>query len=436
MTPPGPRGWLPGQALFSFPREPEAFVRVAREHGDLTSWRVGRQQFFLVNHPDLVREAFVTKHDRFVKGWGPQLGNTILGSGLITAEDALHRTQRRLMLPAFHRQRLEEYHDIVVGHGRALRDRWSERIDVLAEARRTTLAVLGDTLFGEDVTADAPMLAGAAGAVFRRFAGRMSAVAGPLRRLRIRSAKEAKIAGEDLRGFAARIVAARRSQPGNDLVSMLLAARDEEGEPLPPEQIRDEIVSFVFAGHETVSITLTWAWRQLARNPDAQARMHAELDAILGGREPRFEDLRRLAYTQGVIAETLRLHPAQWMVGRRAIAPVEIGGCAIPHGAVVLLCLPALHRDARWFDDPEAFRPERWAAGIEKSARPYSFLPFGAGLRRCIGEGFAWMEATALLAMVASRFAVDPAPRHPMRTEPLLLLRPTGRGLRFRERVK
>lgn len=434
MTPPGPRGWLPGQALFSFPREPEAFVRVAREHGDLASWRVGRQQFFLVNHPDLVREAFVTKHDRFVKGWGPVLGNTVLGSGLITAEDALHRTQRRLMLPAFHRQRLEEYHDIVVRHGRGLRDRWSEGIDVLAEARKTTLAILGDTLFGENVTPDVPMLAAAAGTIFQRFAGRMSAFAGPLRRLRRRSAQAAKSAGEDLREFAARMVAARRSQPGDDLVSTLLAARDEGGEPLSPQQVQDEIVSFVFAGHETVSITLTWVWRQLARNPDAQARLHAELDA-LDGREPRFEDLRRLPFTQGAIAETMRLHPPQWMIGRRAIAPVEIGGCAIPHGAIVLLCLPALHRDARWFDEPEAFRPERWAAGIEKSALPYSFLPFGAGLRRCIGEGFAWMEATALLAIVASRFAVDPAPSHAMKSEPLLLLRPAGRGLQFRERA-
>ena len=436
MTPPGPRGWLRKGALLSFPRDPEAFRRVAREHGDLASWRVGREQIFLVNHPDLVREAFVTKNDSFVKGWGPQLGNTILGSGLITAEGPLHRSQRRLLLPGFHRQRLEEYLETFVRHGRELCDRWPAHADVLNEVRRTTIGILGDTVLGADLAADYAELGAAADAVFRRFSGRMSAFAGHLRRLRVRQTKAAESAHEMLTGFAARVIAARRAaSPGRDIVSMLLEARDEAGEPMLDQQIRDEIVTFFFAGHETISIALAWAWRLLARNPEAQTRLHAELDAVLGGRDPRTEDLRQLPFAQGVIAEALRLYPSQWMIGRRAIEDVTIGGCAVPRGAIVLLCLSALHRDARWFDDPEAFRPERWSAGVEKSAQPFTFLPFGVGVRRCVGEGFAWMQATALLAMLAARFAVEPLRRDATRWEALLLLRPAGDGrLQFRRR--
>ncbi len=429
MTPPGPRGWLPGGRLLGFPRDPEAFCRVAREYGDLASWCVGRQRFFLVNHPDLVREAFVTKGDSFVKGWGPQQGNTVLGRGLITAEGALHRTQRRLLLPGFHRQRLEQYFEVMLRHAQALSDRWSARLGILSEVRRATMDILAEVLFAADLANDFDRLARASDVVFRRFAGRMSAFARPLRLLRVRSAKEAKTVRRDLYDFTARVVAERKAAPADDIVSMMLHAG------VPDDQIRDEIVTFFFAAHETVSLATAWAWRLLARNPAAQARMHAELDAILGDREPRVEDLRLLAYTQGVIAETLRLYPSQWMIGRRAIEDVEIGGSIVPRGAIVLLCLPALHRDPRWFDDAAAFRPERWAAGVEKSAPPYAFLPFGAGVRRCIGEGFAWMEATVLLATVARRFMVEPAPHLAMTYEALLLLRPTGTEPRFRMRA-
>ncbi|MBV8519432.1 MAG: cytochrome P450 [Acidobacteria bacterium] len=432
MNPPhGPRGPLRGGALLSFPRHPEAFLRVSRKYGDLASFRVGNQQFVVINHPDLVREVFVTKQDSFVKGWGPVAGNTVMGHGLLTSEGALHRRQRRIVLPALHRQRLEEYANAVVRHARQLVDGWRDApsSNILADARRITMLVIAETLLGTDIApADAARVSHALDIIFRRFAGRMHAFAGPLRRLRVRSAKIGAEAGRELRALATSLMDARREQRGDDLVSLLLDTRDDAGDPLPDALIVDEIVTMFVTGHETIALALTWAWLRLARDARAQAQLDAELDAVLGGREPSFDDLRQMPYAQGVIAESLRLHPPQWMLGRRATEPVSVGGVDLPAGVNVLLSLYTLHRDARWFDDAEAFRPERWAAGVEKSAAPFTYLPFGLSIRRCVGEGFAWMETTLLLALTASRLRALPLPPGELGMEPLIVLRPEAKA--------
>lgn len=433
--PPGPRGMLPGRALLSFPRHPEAFRRVALKHGDLSSFLVGAQRFFLINHPDLVREALSTKAASFMKGWGPVAGHSLLRNGLLTSEGALHQQQRRLMLPAMHRQRLEEYAEIVIRHGRELAENWpaGADVDVVTKARHVTLRVIGEALFGTDTSADAGPLTAALAVVFQRFAGRMHPFARLVRGIRRGSAAAGSAATGALRDYASALEAERRSRPGNDLLAMLLEARDESGAPLSKEQIVDEIVTFLIAGHETVALTLAWAWALLARNAPAQLLLHRELDTVLGDREPGWEDLRRLPYTHGVIAEAMRLYPPQWMLGRRAIERVEIGGSEVSQGAVVLVCLSILHRDGRWFDAPDSFRPERWSAGIDKSAVPFTFIPFGVATRRCVGEGFAWMEATLLLALMARRLRVAPV-TSALRVDPLLLLRPENARLRFEKR--
>jgi cytochrome P450 len=424
--PPGPRGPLPGGALLSFPRHPDAFLRVSRKYGDLASFRVGAQRFVLINHPDLVREVFVTKQDSFVKGWGPVGGNTVMGHGLLTSEGALHRRQRRIILPALHRQRLEHYADVVVRHGRALVDGWRDApsANVLADARRITMLVIAETLLGTDMQHDAARVSNALDVLFRRFAGRMHAFAGPLRRMRVRSARIGAEAARGLRQLAASLIEARRGKPGDDLVSLLLDTRDEAGEPLPEALVIDEIVTLLVTGHETIALALTWAWLRLAGDAHAQTLLHQELDAVLNERKPSFDDLRQLPYAQGVVAESLRLHPPQWMLGRRTTEPVTVGGCELPPGVNVLLSLYSLHRDARWFDDAETFRPERWAAGVEKSAAPFTYLPFGLSVRRCIGEGFAWMETTLLLALTASRLRANPLPPRDVEIEPVIVLRP------------
>ncbi len=436
LLPPGPRGNLPGGAFLSFPRNPEAFRRVAREYGDLSSFRVGAQRFFLINHPDLVREVFITKAGSFVKGWGPVAGNSVVGRGVLTSEGALHQQQRRITLPALHRGRLEEYANIVVRHGRACVNRWPAdvELDVLDEARKVTLHILGEALFGTDISPMAARLTDAVAVVFGRFSGRMSAFARFIRRSRVRSAAAAAAAAHALRDIAQELIAARKSAPGNDLISMLLDARDENGQPLNDEQIVDEVVTFLMAGHETVAVAFAFSWALLARDERAPSRLHDELDSVLHDRDPGWNDLKALPYTQGVIAEALRLYPPQWMLGRRAIERVEVGGHEVPRGAVVLLCLAALHRDPRWFDAPEAFRPDRWSAGIDKAAPPFTYLPFGVGTRRCIGEGFAWMETTLLLSLLASRFRVKPV-TGTIETEPLFLLRPRRTVLQFERRT-
>jgi cytochrome P450 len=434
-TPPGPRGLLRKGALLSFPRHPDAFRRITAKYGDIASFRVGSQQFFVVNHPDLARELLITQAASFVKGWGPVAGNTVLGHGLITAEGDLHRQQRRLILPAFHRQENERHLSTVV----RLVTQWvaslpgAATIDLLAATRSITLRILLETLFGGEEEVETVRLAAAVDVLFRRFAGRMHAFAGPMRRLQKRSALEAARATHELRDAGLRILRARRALPRQDLASLLLAARDEQGDPLPDEQIIDEIVTFFVAGHETISLAVTWSCLLLARDPDAQTRLHEEIDAVLDARTFAWSDLRQLSYTTGVLAEAMRLYPPQWMLGRRAIEPVVLGGYDVPHGAHVLLCLSSLHRDERWFDDGDTFRPERWSGGVEKGAAPLTYLPFGAGTRRCVGEGFAWMEATVLLSELLRAFRVLPESGRP-EMDPLLMLRPRNSSLRFERR--
>lgn len=435
--PDGPRGILPGGALLSFPRTPDAFLGVARKYGDLASFHVGSQTILLVSHPDLVREAIVTKHDSFVKGWAPAAGHTVLGRSLNTVDGAAHRAQRRLVLPAFHRARLQEYANAFIREGLALRERWRAGVefDALEALREATLRSVGWTLFGIDLSDDLARLEEATQATLGRFSPRMHAFAVPLRALRFRSTAKIAAVRDDFRSFADALIDRRAAAPGGDVISMMLAAADENGAPVERERVRDEIIDFIIAGHETAAVALTWVWKLLARHPAAQARLGEELDGVLPGRDLAPDDWKRLPYTIGVVAEALRLYPPQWMMGRRAIEPVEIGGIALQEGTLVLVCMPVLHRDARWFDEPEAFRPERWADGVERSARPFTYLPFGVGPRRCIGEGFAWMEMTLLLAAVASRFRVKPR-LEPMEAEAMLLQTPRSGRMVFEERMK
>jgi cytochrome P450 len=211
-----------------------------------------------------------------------------------------------------------------------------------------------------------------------------------------------------------------------DLLSMLLLAQDEEGEGggMSDSQLRDEAMTIFLAGHETTSNALSWTWYLLSQNPHAEALLHAELDTVLQGKVPTFEDVPRLPYTEMVLAESMRLYPPAWAVGRLTIEDYSVAGYVIPKGSLVLLSQYVMHRDARFFPDPEIFDPERWLQEAKEARPQFSYFPFGGGPRRCIGEGFAWMEGILLLATLASRWRMRLDPSHPIGLQPVMTLRP------------
>jgi cytochrome P450 len=434
---PGPKSLWPGQNLFYFRRDLlKFFARLAREYGDVAQFRAGPQRVFLLNHPDYVRDLLVTHHGSFHKGRALQRSKRLLGEGLLTSEGEQHRRQRRLAQPAFHRQRINSYARVMADYAAKTSARWRDRetLDIYAEMTRLTLAVVGKALFDADVESDADEVGEALTEVLALFGYLMLPFSELLEKLPLPPARRFARARARLDAVIYRIIEERRRAASDrgDLLSMLLFAVDEEGDRtgMTDEQLRDEVMTIFLAGHETTANALTWGWYLLAQNPQAEARLHEELDAVLeGGRSPAIEDLPRLPYTEMVVAETMRLFPPAYAIGRHAIEDVEIGGYLVPKGSLVLVSQHVMHRDARFFPEPERFLPERFASEA-KSARPQSaYFPFGLGPRRCIGEGFAWTEATLVLASLARRWRLRLAPGQTIETQPRITLRPKGEVL-------
>ena len=420
-------------------RDPLAFLtRTARAYGDVARFRMGPVELFLVNRPDWIRDLFVTNAGAFHKGRGLERAKRLLGHGLLTSEDPVHLRQRRMMQPAFHRERIAGYGAAMVDAAERLTGGWKagETRDVALEMARLTLAIVGRTLFDADVEEEADAIGAALTEALALF-GR--SVALPyfeiLDRLPLPSNRRFERAKARIDATIARLIAERRgSPPGrSDLLSLLLAARDTEGDGrgMADAQVRDEAITIFLAGHETTANALAWTWYLLSNNPDAEARLHAELDAVLGGRAPEGADLPNLRYTEMVLAESMRLYPPAWIVGRRAMEPYAIGGYEVPKGSIVVACQWVTHRDPRFFPDPERFEPERWKPEAKEARPKFSYFPFGGGPRVCIGEGFAWMEGVLVLAAIARRWRLCLADDRPVVPAPSITLRPGG-GIRMR----
>jgi cytochrome P450 len=432
---PGPKTLWPLGHVYAFRRDPLRFLtRMAREYGDVVRFSAGPQRIYLLNHPDYVRDVLVTHHGRFHKGRALQRAKRLLGEGLLTSEGDFWRRQRRLAQPAFHRRRVNSYGHVMVEQAARAGARWhdGQTLDISGEMMRLTLAVVGKTLFDADVESDADEVGEALTEVMNLFGYLMLPFSELLEKLPLAPRRRFMRARARLDAVIYRIVEEHRraGTDRGDLLSMLLLAEDSEGDGtgMSDEQLRDEVMTLFLAGHETTANALTWTWYLLARNPEAEARLHAELDAVLeAGRMPTVEDAAALVYTEMVVAEAMRLYPPAWAVGRLAVEDHEVNGYVIPRGSLVLVSQYVMHRDPRFFPDPERFRPERWTPEA-KAARPqFSYFPFGGGPRRCIGEGFAWMEATLILATLARRWRPRLLPGQAVETQPRITLRP-GRG--------
>jgi cytochrome P450 len=437
---PGPAGPKPRFLLghlLELSRDPLGLVtRCAREYGDVVPLRFGRRSVILLSHPEDADEVLVSRQRSFAKGYFYRILGLLLGNGLITSEGDFWLRQRRLAQPAFHRERISAYAETMVRYTRELMASWrpGQVREVHADMNGLTLRVVCKTLFDADVAGDASDVGDAVMVALRELNNQIT---GPelllpraiptLSRYRLRRAVRR------LDSFVYRIIAERRRSgvDRGDLLSALLHAQDDDGSGMTDRQLRDEAMTIIVAGHETTALALTWAWYLLAQHPAAEARLHAELDSVLGDRAPTMADVAHLPFTNAVVTESLRLYPPIWSVGREATEDTHVGGYPVPKGMQVLLNMWAIQRDPRYYADPEAFRPERWLDERAPKTPRFVYFPFGGGPRQCIGRSFALLEAALVLATIARRYGLVLEPGQTVTPLPAGTLRPRN-GLRMR----
>src|SRR6266700_1658621 len=405
----------------------EYFTKIAREYGDIAGLRVLNFKTIFINHPGLIEEVLVTNARKYSKGKVLRANRHVFGEGLLTSEGDFWLRQRRLAQPAFHRARIASYAATMVEYTQRMLDGWrdGEERDVHREMMRLTLQIVGKTLFDADVESDAQEVGKSLellleiGANFRRtiFVPHWLPTPANLR---------GKWEVAQIVNILYRIIAERRasSRDAGDLLSMLLHAQDEDGSRMTDRQLRDETITLFLAGHETTASTLSWTWWLLAQNPAVEKKLHAELDTVLRDRAPSLDDLPKLVYTGHVITESLRLYPAAWELARLVVEDHEIAGYPVTKGMGVAMAQWVVHRDARWYDAPEEFRPERWNDDLLKRLPRFAYFPFGGGARQCIGNTFALMEATLILATIARKFRLRLVANHPVVPLASITLRP------------
>ena len=420
----------------------------AAQYGDLVTMSVKPALVYLVNHPDLIRDVVVTYHQKVDRGPNTEVMKLLTGNGLITATGADHLRQRRLIQPSLQRGRIERYSETMQSYAELHQDDWEDgqRVDLGRELSQLTLRIVVKTLFGTDL-ADEVRRIGAAFALSNNYITTRANQPPRLRklfhRLPLPYSVRFKRARADLDNIIYGLIAERRESPeqGEDLLSLLIGARfagDADGEPtdagLTDEQVRDETVTMFAAGHETTAVTLIWTWYLLATHPELQARFHVELDDVIGDRPATLDDLPNLKFMDQVLDEALRLYPPIWFWGRMAFQPFDLGGYHIPAGAFLLAPQLIAQRDPRFFEAPTEFRPDRWTPEFKANLPQFAYYPFGGGPRRCIGEGFAMMEAKLILATIGRRWSMRHDPRHNAEMLPLISLRPKGGMPMFLER--
>lgn len=430
--PRGPKQGFPGSIFLRLRNNPLAFFeRMARDFGDISYVRLGRENIYFINHPDLIRDVLVIHHDNFTKGRAFGRTREILGQGLLTSEGDFHHRQRRMIQSSFHPQRVIGFAEVMTKHADLMRSRWQNgaTLDVSHEMMRLTLAVVAETLFGADLQSEASGVGAAITGTMKALSTVMPPfLAMVLEKLPLPGFQKMKACREKLDQIVYRLIAERRrsTQKHDDLLQMLLDAQDEEGSRarMTNEQVRDEAVTLLLTGQLTTANALAWTWYLLAKHPEVEARVHEELDHVVSGRLPRFTDIQALPYTERVIRESLRLYPPGWMTTRRALNDYQVGSYVAPARSILMMSQYVIQRDARYFPDPLRFNPERWTPEFKATLPKYAYFPFAGGPRGCIGEGFAWTEMTLVIATLAQQWKLELAPGRPVVPQPLLTLRP------------
>lgn len=428
---PGPVGLINGlRNIRAFQADILGFLtRLAREYGDFTQFSFGPFRMYFANHPDLIHQVLVEDAAKYYKTkLTKELLRPSLGNGLLISDGELWKRQRKLIQPAFHAARIAAYAETMTAYTERAIGEWQpgQTRNIAHDMMSLTLDIVIKTLFGEQLTPQEREDIGRAVDIGQKQVGQgFKTIVRTPNWLPTPARREGEWAMGKINAVIARFIAQYRQtgQDRGDLLSMMLAAVDEAGS-MSDAQARDEAFTLIVAGHETTANTLTWAWYLLSQHPQVEAALHTELDAVLSGRAPTFEDLPHLPFTEAVVKETLRLYPAAYITSREPQEDVRIGEYHIPKGYSVLVSPYITHRDPRWFDAPEQFMPERWLGDLEKRLPKFAYFPFGGGPRICIGNAFALMEARLILATIAQRFRLVLAPGHRVTLDPLVTLRP------------
>jgi cytochrome P450 len=404
------------------------FQHLAETYGDIAHYKIGPHHIVFLNHPEYIREVLVVQNDNFVKERTVQRTKMLLGEGMITSEGAAHRAQRLTAQPAFHRQRIGEYGGIIVEEAGRIRDSWraGERRDIAIDMMHLTLNVVARTLFATDLREEVYELAAAINRIMGLYNFLVMLPAAEwLVHLRPPGLAAFVRARRRIDAVVYRMIDAHQCSgvDRGSLLDLMLAASppDDEGSR---QSLRDQVITIFLAGYETVANALSWTWYLLSQNPGCEAKFHAELDSVLQGRLPGIEAVSRLRYTENVMAESLRLYPPAWAMGRYARNDFTLGNYFLPARTTVLISQFITHRDPRYFPDPQRFDPDRFLAEGKAQRVKFTYFPFGAGARQCIGESFAWMEGVLLLATLAQKWKLRLVPGHRVEPQPLITLRP------------
>jgi cytochrome P450 len=426
--PPGPKSPFALGSYLAFYRDPLRFLSEgARKYGDIAHMQLGSRHDYLINHPDYVKEVLLAP--RGIHRSFPLPMKILLRKGLLTSHGEFHRRQRRLLQPAFHKEQIAACGAGMVECATRTSDRWEngDMLEIAGEMLGLTLAIVVKTLFGSDVEREAKELGDSWNTIVAMthkntfpFLDQVTT------KLQLPSARRFARACQRLDDTIFRIIDERRgrNRTQSDFLSMLLDAQDPNNGALSDDQVRDEVATIFAAGHETVGNGLAWTWYLLSQNPEAETALHNEVETVLAGRPPTFEDMARLSYTRMVFSESMRLYPPVWIVGRRSSEDFNLGGYLLPVGSRLYMSQWVMHRDPRYYPEPKRFDPLRWTPEATAARPKFSYFPFGAGVRQCIGEGFAWTVGVLVIATIAQRWRMRLVPGHPVEMEPLITLRP------------
>jgi cytochrome P450 len=404
------------------------FQHLTEAYGDIAHYKIGWNHIVFLNHPDYIREILVVQNDNFVKERTVRRSKMLLGEGMITSEGAEHRAQRQVAQPAFHRQRIPEYASLMVAEAARMRDRWraGQERDISRDMMHLTLNIVSQTLFATDLRDEVNELADAINRIMGLYNFLVMLPAAEwLVHVRPPGLAGFVRARKRIDAVVYRMIEAHRRSKSDhhSLLDMMLAASPDQSAE-SEQSLRDQVITIFLAGSETVANALAWTWYLLSQNPECEKRLHDEVDHVLTGRLPTFDDIPRLRYAEMVLAESMRLYPPAWAMGRRAQADFQLGDFFLPAGTTVLMSQFVTHRDPRFFADPLRFNPERFTAEEKARRMKFTYFPFGAGVRQCIGESFAWMESILLLATLAQKWKLNLVPGHRVEPEPLITLRP------------
>jgi cytochrome P450 len=458
---------MPLKLFFNFLQDPLIVLHnLSREYGDISHFKFGKNHIYLVNNPDYIKDVLVNQDNNFIKSRGLQLAKRILGEGLLTSEGDLHRQQRQLLQPIFHPDEIPSYADIMTDYTLDISSQWHDQaiLDIHKEFMHLALAIVSKIFFSVSIDElEIKAIDQYVTTIIEHFNRARIPFAGIIEKVPLPSNIQFYQAKKHLDKIIYRIIDSHvdndsdnsdysqqqnGSQVRKDLISLLLQGQDnsyfsttknnEDVTKLNKEkihnsitntnrhQLRDNVMTIFLAGHETVANALTWTFYILSQNPKEEKMLHEELDSVLhdDNAVPTAKDISKLEYTQRVFAESMRLYPPAWAIGRQAIEDCKIGDYVIPAGSSILMSQYLMHHDPRYFPEPERFDPERWNPQ-ERAKRPrFSYFPFGGGVRSCIGETFAWMEGILVIATIARRWKMQVMPEYPIVLQPLVTLRP------------